>query len=185
LFTPVTINGVEIKRCVLDTGATQSVMSRQTISKIIKNTSTFIKDTGQPTKIKIANGDIADCMFTEKCQVIVGPRDTKLSIIIMEQDTHTLQGLNWFRQTNCEVNSSTGKMTFHKDDDMTAYQFIVPEDENEIQTYVAEIDEEELNEFASWEDEPKTPIQINNNNLSESEKTDIINTIISYIFADH
>ena len=76
-------------------------------------------------------------------------------------------------------------MTFHKDDDMTAYQFIVPEDENEIQTYVAEIDEEELNEFASWEDEPKTPIQINNNNLSESEKTDIINTIESYIFADH
>jgi hypothetical protein len=33
---------------------------------------------------------------------------------------------------------------------MTAYQFIVPEDENEIQTYVAEVDEEELYEFASW-----------------------------------
>jgi hypothetical protein len=49
-------------------------MSRQTISKINKNTSTFIKETGQPTKIKIAKGDIVDCMFTEKCQVIVGPR---------------------------------------------------------------------------------------------------------------
>jgi hypothetical protein len=89
----------------------------------------------------------------------------------MEQDTHTLLGLDWFRQTNCEVNSITGKMTFHKDDDMTAYQFIVTEDENEIETYVAEVDEEELNEFASWEDEPKTSIQIHNDNLSESEKT--------------
>jgi hypothetical protein len=67
-------------------------------------------------------------------------------------------------------------MTFHKDDDMTAYQFIVPEDDNKIQTYVAEV---KLNEFVSWEDEPKTPIQINNNNLSESEKTDIIKTIES------
>jgi hypothetical protein len=179
LFTPATTNGVEIERCVLDTGATQSVMSRQTINKINKNTSTFIKETGQPTKIKIANGYIVDCMFTEKFQVIFGPRVTKLSFIIMEQDTNRLQGLDWFRKTNCEVNSISGKMTFHKDDDMTTYRFIVPEDENEIETYVAEVDEKELS-FASWEDEPKTSIQIHSDNLSESEKTDIINTIESY-----
>ncbi len=100
MFTLATINGEEIERCVIDTGATQCVMSRQTISKINKNTSTFIKKTGQPTKIKIANGDIVDCMFTEKCQVIVGPRVTKLSFIIMEQDTHTLLGLDWFYWKN-------------------------------------------------------------------------------------
>ncbi len=62
----------------------------------------------------------------------------------MEHDTHTFLCLDWFRQSHCEVNSITGKMTFHKDDHMTAYQIILPEDENEIQTYVFEVDEEEL-----------------------------------------
>ena len=58
------------------------------------------------------------------------------------------------------------------------------EDSSEI--FVAEIDEEELNEFSNVEVEPQTPIIIDNSTLKEVEKTEIVKTIGSYdVYADN
>jgi hypothetical protein len=73
----------------------------------------------------------------------------------MEQDSHTLLGLNSFRQTKCVLDCDTGKLTFPKEE-IIAYQND-NENEEKTETFIAEIDEEGLMEFASWEDESKTP----------------------------
>jgi hypothetical protein len=49
LLTTATINGVDIENCVLDTGASQSVISKQIISKINRSALNKIKETEQPT----------------------------------------------------------------------------------------------------------------------------------------
>ena len=63
LLTTATINGVDIENCVLDTDAPQSVISKQTISKINRSALNKINETEQPTKVKIANGEIVNCFF--------------------------------------------------------------------------------------------------------------------------
>jgi predicted aspartyl protease len=183
LLTTATINGVDIENCVLDTGASQSVISKQIISKINRSAPNKIKETEQPTKVKIANGEVVNCFLTNNTQVIVGQKATHIEFVIMEQDSHTLLGLDWFRQTKCVLDCVTGKLTFPKEE-IIAYQND-NENEEKTETFIAEIDEEELMEFASWEDEPKTPIQIENKNITEDEKKEIVQIIESYdIFAN-
>jgi hypothetical protein len=103
----------------------------------------------------------------------------------MEQDSHTLLGLDWFRQTKCVLDCDTGRLTFPKEEILAYQNENENENEEKSETFFAEIDEEELMDFASWEDEPKVPIQIENKNLNEEEKKEIVKIIDSYdIFAN-
>ena len=182
ILTTATINGVEIENCVLDTGASQSVISNSNLKLINIKTNNKLKKTTQPTKIKVANGQVVDCTITEKAQVIVAHKVTQIEFVVMEQDSHTLLGLDWFRQTKCMLDYYTGDLTFPIEK-ITASK--KEEVENSSEIFVAEIDEEVLNEFSCWEDEPQTPIIIDNSTLKE-EKTEIVKTIESYdVFADN
>ncbi len=78
LLTTAKINGVDIENCALDTGASQSVISKQIISKINRSALNKIKETEKPTKVKIANGEVVNCFLTNKTQVIVGQKVTHI-----------------------------------------------------------------------------------------------------------
>ena len=97
-----------------------------------------IRKTDKPTKVKVANGVVENCLLTEK-----------IPVIVQQRDTHTLLGLDWFRQSKCTLECDTGKLCFPKEE----IYVCKTNDETENNNYpirIAEVDEEELNEFTSW-----------------------------------
>ena len=173
------VDGHELN-CILDTGATTSVIS-ENISKRL-----CIAIDEKETKVKLANGGTVTGKFTKKVPVIINGRYSEISFVIMpNNDIEVLLGLDWLKQHNVTIDPSEGILKFPKES-------VVIEQVNETdaseKTYIADVDEEELQDNTSW-DEPKPTIDLNATDLNEIQKKefkDYISTfdIFAYQFGD-
>ena len=157
--------------CVMDTGATTSVLSTNFVEKhaIPKKSNTAV--------IKLADGSTTTAFYTKDIPVIINSRYCTLSFVIMpNKDIDALIGLDWFSNHKASINPIDKTLIFPSD---IAYmesdtQIAIQE---EATNFISEIDEEDIQDDCEWEQELIQP-NLSNTDLTEEQQVEVIDLIM-------
>ena len=136
------VDGIELN-CILDTGATTSIISNKTVLKL------GLEVYQDVVMIKLANGSLAKGYRTKPVPLAIKDRDSEQSFIVMPlDDIDVIIGLDWCRKNVAAINLINNTIVL-KSDDFKLHEGMFGENEIEC-LLLAEIDEEELQEFSGW-----------------------------------
>jgi len=94
-------------KCVLDTGATRSVMSKYFVDKHKLPISKFT------TPVSLADGSVIQAVYTEPLRVVIATKFCRLSFLVTNiTATHVLIGRDWFDATNTWINPKGNELIF-------------------------------------------------------------------------
>ena len=154
----------KLLECVIDTGATVSIMSKRIAEK---NNVEFSKKT---TEIRLANGKVIRGLITVPLDVIIESRYSKMKFVVMENDKiDVLLGLDWLVHNKASVNPFEGTLILPDNTEA------VEEIEN---VYLSEyFEKEDSLEEDSWEVEEHKAVIPDEESLGEEKTRQIRNWI--------
>ena len=137
------IKNIELD-CILDTGATTSIISTSLIDK-------FGWETNKTsTKVSLANGEEIDAQFTKPLPLIIQGRYCELSFIILPNQTVDLIiGLDWFNHHQVSIDPANNTLQFPR---TTVSLNTEEEEDNYIYlSAIQDIAEEALQKDMDWD----------------------------------
>ena len=151
-----------VVECVLDTGATSSVISKNMVEKL------GLKTTSDEVCIRLADGQLTKCQHTVPLSVVICARHCKIPFMVMPNNhIDVLIGLDWFIFHGVSIDPGLNLLSFRKEQiDLNKNEKIVL---NEEESFVAEVcDEPDIEDNEDWFRNPKE-FSIENLKLKEEQ----------------